>query len=241
VETHVLLADQHIPFHDKRAVAVAHKIAEAARPDVVWLMGDLLDFAPLSRFRDSDMYQHTVQDELDLAADYLSNLRGRVPNAKLKWILGNHDYRLDKYVQGGKLRSLRNLNLAKELHTQDLGIEFARPRCYLAHGQFVLKHGSRWGIEATKAELRDEGCSGASAHNHRAGLASHRVPGKKPNYWHSVPCLCTLEPEWKKKDATASPWQHGLGVLRTESSLWDIDLIHIHKGKATWRGQEYTA
>lgn len=249
METHVVLADHHIPFMNEDADTVARKIAKAARPDVLWLLGDLIDFAPISKFRDAERYEHTVQDELDMTVDYLIGLRKQFPNTVLRYKMGNHDLRLKYYLwsKNSKLKHLRSMKFEKQFREDrherpiDLGLRFSTGTTLLGNKRFVLKHGSRFGVYATKAELDAQGRSGLSGHNHRTTTWAWRTPGGGFKAYHHIGCLCDLEPLYLDEEGEATHWNHGMAVLTVSGTRVAVENVVIDDGMATWRGKEYTA
>ena len=248
METHLVLADHHFPFQDNNAISVAHKVAKAAKPDVIWLLGDVIDFAPISRFRDSARYGHTVQDELDEVVAYLQRLRRQFPAAAINYMFGNHENRL-KYYLWNQAAHLRDLRAARFEHQFlfdcndkpiNLGVKFHRKKHLLAR-KFVLKHGSRANLYACRWEYEDEGQSGMSAHMHRSGSWAWSRPGTGRDMWHGVGCLCDLNPKYREDDGKPSPWNHGMAVLTKDGSKVGVENIVIDKGTAIWRGRSFTA
>ena len=247
-ETHAILADHHYPFQDEAALSVAHKVVKAAKPDVIHLLGDVIDFAPISRFRDSERYEHTVQDELDEVVAYLQRLRRQFPDALIRYYIANHERRL-KYFLWGNASKLKGLRAARFEHQFrfdckdrpiELGIEFIHNKRLLAP-KFVLKHGSRSNLYATRWEAEDEGRSGCSAHMHRTGTWAWSTPGGGLRVWNAVGCLCKLNPLYKEDDGKPSPWNHGLGILTKDGSTVGVENIVIERGAAIWRGRRYEA
>ena len=248
LETHVVLADAHIPFQNDRALSVAHKITKAAKPDVVWFLGDWLDFAPVSRFRDSARYGHTVQDELDEAVAYFQRFRRRHPAVDIRYMLGNHENRLKYYLwnQAAHLRDLRAARFEHQFRFDcndrpiELGIRFHYKKHCLTR-RHVLKHGSRSNLYATRWEGEDEGRSVLSAHMHRTGTWAWSTPGGGLRVGHTIGCLCDLNPKYKEDDGKPSPWNHGMAVLTKDGSTVGVENIVIEKGAAIWRGKVYEA
>lgn len=247
-QTHVILADHHFPFQDEAALSVAHKITKAAKPDVIWLLGDVIDFAPISRFRDSARYGHTVQDELDEVVAYLQRLRRQFPSAAINYMLGNHEHRL-KYYLWNNAAHLRDLRAARFEHQFrfdcndnpiDLSVRFYYKKHCLTN-KFVLKHGSRSNLYSARWECDDEGRSGCSEHMHRAGMWAWSTPGGGLRIWNAFGCLCDLDPIYKEDDGKPSPWNHGLGVLTKDGSRVGVENVVIEKGGAIWRGRSFVA
>ncbi len=245
--THFVMADHHIPFTDWRAVEVAHKICRAAKPDVIHLLGDVLDFATLSRFRDSERYEHTVQDEIDEAVDYLQRLNREFKSAEIVYHMGNHDRRLAHYLwsDGKKIKGLRSTRFKRQFMLDDndeptgIRVKFQDRKLLLARGTFVMKHGSRYGLHVGKLETDDEGRSGICGHNHRTDTWSWRTPGYGEVKFEHLGCLCGLDPPYMEEDGKPTHWNHGCAVMTERGKEVGVENIWIHKYRALWRGKEY--
>jgi len=148
-----VLADQHLPFLDHRADAVARKLLAAFDPNCIWLAGDLLDLAPLSHFKDADRYKHKLQHELDLGEAYLASLRKAHAKADIVFQPGNHEHRMPSYIikNARKLADLRCLDLREALRVKEHRVTVVEGRRHTAGGTFVIKHGTRYGEYAIKA------------------------------------------------------------------------------------------
>lgn len=92
----VCLPDQHAPLHDTRLHdALCGFLTEFAHTDIVAL-GDLGDYAPISRFRDSGAkkWMATAQECIQASFGILSDYRS-ASDAPMVLLKGNHDWRLE--------------------------------------------------------------------------------------------------------------------------------------------------
>jgi len=131
-QTELILADLHIPYHDTTAIECALNYADPLQPDIIILLGDILDFYQISVFSKKPA-NASVNTELQKAEKFLSDLRLRYPKSRIIYYLGNHEERLECYIlkNADKLYDLvsdllpRKLNLEKhriELETQFIKI-----------------------------------------------------------------------------------------------------------------------
>jgi hypothetical protein len=227
------LNDWHIPYHDKRALAVAFNFVEATEPEII-LVDEVVDFYALSKFSKDPRRRLELQNELDEAQDWLWKLKKRFPKSTIKMLESNHDRRLTKYLnsQASELSYLRCLDFAHLLGLDGLGIS------YLPHFVYrgvLFKHGDivrRDSAMSAKAEFMREGCAGASGHTHRAGVFYQTLRGGKYS-WVECGCLCTLKPDYV--DGIAN-WQQGVGLFTFEdgSDLYDPKVFTINKYKVLW-------
>jgi UDP-2,3-diacylglucosamine pyrophosphatase LpxH len=77
-EKSAFISDLHIPFHWKPTVDVVLEFLKWFQPDFVFIVGDLMDFYPLSNFDKNPQRLLQLQDELDQGVLFLKQLRKAV-------------------------------------------------------------------------------------------------------------------------------------------------------------------
>lgn len=121
-ETAVVINDAHCPFQDEHALRPVIEFIKDLQPDVVFINGDMVDFAGISRFSnnplrtlsrteiqvimrhgkknpDKDLVlQAALQRELNETYEVLRRLREAAPNAWMPYIFGNHEFRMYRYL-----------------------------------------------------------------------------------------------------------------------------------------------
>jgi len=207
------------------------------RPHGIHILGDLVDFYPISRF-DRDPTRATgLQVELDAARKFLDTLRTTCPHAKIILSEGNHEYRLRRYLwrQAPELSALRCLELGKLLGLAELGIDYrAHNQPYrlasllLTHGQLVRK----WSGYTARGHFEKYGCCVLHGHSHRLASFYHRELGDTFGAWENG-CLCVLDPEY----AIAPDWQHGWSVVWTTGDVcFHVEQVIVIKGRFNYHG-----
>jgi hypothetical protein len=254
-KTKVIFAtDAHVPYEDKWAVELAQKIGEDFNPDLRVSGSDGLDFYKLSRF-DKDPARgkgFTLQDEIFQWQRMEQAWNEACPNAGAKYILGNHEIRLRKYIwnQAPELASLEGLDFANILALDALGIEYEdfnneSNNQEITVGCLAIKHGSAarkhsgWSV---KSELENEfyAVNILSGHCHRGAqvyVTSRRGVVKGVEGF----CLCDLHPSYV---AGRNPnWQQGIVLAEVSDETVDFELIPFERVRgslrAIWRGNEY--
>jgi hypothetical protein len=98
----ILWPDTHFPFEHKRAVKLVLKVADffGSRLKEIVFLGDLADFYYISAHgpRHPSMVGH-LKDEVDSVNAFLDLIDKRYPRTKKTYIEGNHEWRLERYVQ----------------------------------------------------------------------------------------------------------------------------------------------
>lgn len=91
------------PFHDEKAIAVFLEACARFRPDKIQILGDFLDFASQGRWAQEAGFALTTQPALDYAHKILAILRASCPYAEIVIIEGNHDKRMQNFVEANAL------------------------------------------------------------------------------------------------------------------------------------------
>lgn len=86
------------PTHDERAINIALAVIRDTDPDEIILLGDNLDLPEMSKYRHSPSFAYTTQKSLDRAGVLVAQLRAAAPNARVRWLAGNHEERLVNYI-----------------------------------------------------------------------------------------------------------------------------------------------
>lgn len=122
-------------FHDDVAMNVFAEVVRQEQPDSVVILGDFLDLPSQSRWAQEAGFARTTQMALDAAHAWLVKLRIAAPSAQIVIIEGNHDKRMQNYIETNALAAfgLKRANLPEEwptlslpylLRLDELGIEY---------------------------------------------------------------------------------------------------------------------
>jgi predicted phosphodiesterase len=94
----LVLADIHCPYHNITALNTAIEAGQASDVDTVIILGDMMDFHRISKYP-NDPGTLSFQDELKVGAQMAFSIRDNFPNAEIFYIEGNHEVRLEHYIQ----------------------------------------------------------------------------------------------------------------------------------------------
>lgn len=216
------------PFHDELAIDTALRAIALLRPDVVVLLGDYLDLAPMSdKFSHEAGFALTVQPALDYGVQLLARIRALVPDAKIALIEGNHDRRLQKSITNNALDSfgLRRgdsppeswpvLSVPYLLRLDELDVEYVAgypageywlsDRLLCIHGR-VARGGN---VSTAAAVIEDERVSIIFGHIHRIEEKhkTRRVRhGRKMARAVSPGCLCRIDGTVPSSKGSTDVW-----------------------------------
>jgi len=245
LETAIVLADMQIPFQATPAIeGVLHYIYDE-QPDMVVLLGDILDFPQLTtKFLRTRTDPNLLLEDIDTARGYIKHIETLAPEARIIYVAGNHEERLRKYVLEcapafealigtGKALDLPTMLDCKKLEYYG---PYSEPFIY---NSFVFKHGDRTTTYAAAAELRAEGTSGMSGHTHRSQMASH-TDRSGAHAWYSVGCLCNVSgsdmpPGYRGGEHVLRDQQQGFAVIRFGTHIEVVEDVDIEGRSITER------
>lgn len=240
----LVLPDIHAPVHDERALDVALVVGHNIGVDEIIILGDAFDVNALSRYVPADLKLYRWVDERNLAVPVIANIRREFPGTKITYIFGNHERRVQKYINSVAPQLEGLFSMPVLLGIDSLGFEFSDGPLLLADGSLMVKHGTKVGKYAVRQEIEVLGMSVVFGHSHRRSTievtkASQRISGAPPMLGVEAGCLCSLSPAYYEKEDTAN-WQHGAALITLYGgNEFDIELIRIFDGRAMFRGHRF--
>ena len=209
----LVMADLHIPYHDKSAVDTMMRFADKYQPDIIVILGDLLDFYQISVFSKNPKNPR-VEDEIRIGKEFLTKLRHKFPKARIIYKTGNHDgERLQRYIfeKASDLSGLLQGLLPDNLELGKLGIEYlTKPfkigKLWYLHGHEASRGGNpEYITNVVFKKVLDNVIFG---HFHRQ---QEKVFKRIDNtfYWAgAVGCLCQ-----NLEYAGVNNWTHGFATV----------------------------
>lgn len=98
LETVLFLPDMHSPYHDKRAVNLVELVAQSIKPHKLVVLGDCPDFYAVSTHNKDPKRKDTFEKEVAITNRLLRRIESWGAK-ELHYINGNHENRLDRYIQ----------------------------------------------------------------------------------------------------------------------------------------------
>jgi len=244
--------DMHVPFQDDAAVDLAMRIVSDFNPDLLVCGSDGVDFYAISKFDKNPDRKCGVQEEIDKWKELQKAWRDAAPNARRRFLVGNHEDRLRKYLWNHQeLADLEALKLPNILGLESLGIEWEWRKAEIdacqeivVEDNLVIKHGQvirKYSAYTAKAELENEryAISTLTGHSHRGGTTYAAVRGGMVQA-HEGFCLCKLDPEYVRRP----DWQQGIVLAEVSRDTIAVEPVPFqtfsHRKVAFWRGKEYS-
>lgn len=208
------IEDGYESFHDDSAMDLFTQVVIKEQPDKIDILGDFLDLPSQSRWAQEAGFARTTQMALDRAYEWLSELRAAAPNAEITIIEGNHDKRLQTYVETNALAAfgLRKAGLPSDwpvmslpnlLRLEELNVKYmdAYPTAATWDNDQVRNmHGTKANSRgSTTAQYSQElpHISQWVGHTHRAEITYRTVMGPRGDaietYVANPGCLCKTD------------------------------------------------
>jgi predicted phosphodiesterase len=226
----VCIPDTHGAKVDKVALATLLADLKAIDPHEIILLGDHVDCGGF-------LAQHLVmgyvaetsysyEDDLAHANGFLDAIQTAAPRAKIEYIEGNHERRVETWAVTQTLRHSRDAEGLRQLYSPEFRLNLkARGISYFRQGEFydglpvpgVIKRGKCFflhGVSTSKnavgATLAKIGGNVVFGHTHRHQSELVRLVGSGVIGGWNPGCLCELQPLWQHTAPT--DWTHGYGI-----------------------------
>lgn len=201
-------------FHDDTAMAVFVDAVRREQPDSIVILGDFLDLPSQSRWAQEAGFAMTTQKALDRAYEFLSTLRAVAPGAEIIIVEGNHDKRMQTYIETNALAAfgLRQagmpegwpvMSLVNLLRLNELGVTYYDAYPAATHWDNDTTrniHGTRSNSKgSTTAQYAAElpHISTWVGHSHRNEITYKTVLGPRgeaiESYVANPGCLCKVD------------------------------------------------
>ena len=227
----VVAGDFHFPFQDEKAVDLFLKFLVREQPGTLVINGDLLDCWEVSGFAKNPARKIGFKDELEIGAEFLKQLRATIPESRIVYVEGNHEFRLQKYViaQAPALHQL--LHLPQLLELDSLRIEYVPCKTdqfsdtYIQLQDVLIGHFAMARMHSgyTAKNLLDRyGMSLIQAHVHSTGLCVKNL-GDREITGIEGGCLCSLNPGYCKQ----TKWRHAWTVIHRMGDKSNFELVQL--------------
>lgn len=232
----LLISDLHIPYHDIEAITVALDYGKKQKVNTIFINGDLIDNAQVSRF-EKDLNKRSVKEEFDATKQFLASLRKTFPTAAIYWLKGNHCVRWEKFLQQ-KVHEIWDdpyFHLEERLKLNEQKVIILDDKILVKAGKLSISHGHHIfkGIFSPVSPARGAYLKAKQSvivgHLHRA--SHHQEVDLDLNTvscW-STGCLCELRPNYSP---LVSNSQHGFAHITVENNgTYHVRNYQIINGK----------
>lgn len=239
----VILPDTHGARVDRAALSATLSDIARLKPDEVILLGDHVDCGGhlaqhhvLGYVADAN---YSYEDDIAAANSLLDALRQAAPSARIEYIEGNHERRVETWCVTQTLRHERDAEGLRRLYAPEFrlflaqrGIPYYRQGVFydglpvpgvIRRGKCYFFHGISTARAAAIATVERLAGNCVFGHTHRAQSEVQRKVGVGVIGAWNPGCLCELQPLWKHTDPTS--WTHGY-ALQIQSA--NGDFLHLN-------------
>ena len=211
--TILVMSDLHAPYHDINAINEAIHWGQSSNVDTVILLGDVMDFHRISRYP-SDPGTLSFAKEIEIGNQILLAIRENFRNAEIYYIEGNHEVRLDAYIQknASEFYDLPDLRLERLLDLYALEIQWVSDvSIHCGDMSFIHGHEMRGigGVNPSRKLYTKMKKSAICGHLHRPESFYTRDGAGKLIQCHVVGHLGDPTPNYHPRN----DWQHGFAIV----------------------------
>jgi predicted phosphodiesterase len=134
------IGDAHVPFHDKKALAIWLKACRDFKPTIVVQMGDFMDCFSVSSYSKDPGRALGLDKEVDEARIVLDQIEKASPGARRIYVSGNHEDRLQRYLQDKAPQLFNLVGIPKLLELEARGWEYVPYKQSIRIGKLHLTH-----------------------------------------------------------------------------------------------------
>ena len=232
----LILADAHIPYHDKGALETAIKTGKDRGCDTVLLNGDTADFFSISQW-EKDPRRRDFPAEVESVKQFLGYIRGAFPNARLLYKVGNHEERFVRYMElkAPELLGVKNFELPEVLGLNAVDATYITDMRPIKAGKLFVIHGHEYRFNISNPVNPARGfflrakTHVLGSHLHQSSQHSAKALDGTVISTFSTGCLCSLNPRYRP----LNDWNWGFAILSVDKGgAFDVDNLRVIGGRA---------
>jgi len=229
------LYDIHVPYHNIEALTAALTYGLENKVNTIFLGGDFHDFYGMSYWQ-TDPRERDLGHEIETGKKLLAKIRKLFPKARIYYLMGNHEERLERLLQdkAPQLLFIEEFRIDKILGFKKLKIELIDKKRVVEAGKLKLVHGHEFGnaifspVNPARGLYMKAKESTICGHHHQS--SEHTEPsisGDVVTCW-STGCLCELSPPYRP----LNKWNHGFAHVKIHpDGDFDVYNKRVIKGK----------
>ena len=213
----IVISDMHIPYHDVRAWnCMLETIRGTVNPTVV-IIGDFADCYSVSSHPKSLDRKADFAGEISAVNSELDELRRAAPAARIIYCAGNHEDRIERYLQGKapELAGFAGMRSDGLLRAKERGIEWVPYRRHIKIGNCSFTHDlGRSGVNCARQSLLDFGGNIVVGHSHRGGVSYQGEAKGSSHFCLNVGWGGNVEDiDYVHRVRSIRDWQCGFGIV----------------------------
>lgn len=215
-----IVSDIHFPYHDPAALQAAiDKIEKESKKrnrkiSAFLINGDGIDCYDLSDYLKSPG-KPSYLEECQMMSQFLGSLRKRFKRTKLFYKLGNHEYRVQRYLMTrapGLHSEANSIEVMTECKKHN--VEVIDDKRVIWLGNQAVVHGHELGesrsspISPAKALFDKTCCDSLAGHHHRSSVFTKKSLSGHIFRAFTTGCLSQLTPEYRRHNQ----YNHGFAI-----------------------------
>ena len=232
----LLISDLHIPYHDIDAITIAFDYGVKEKVNTVFINGDLIDMALVSKF-ESNLAKRSIKQEFEATKQFLISLRKTFPTAEIYWLKGNHCIRWEKFLMA-KVKEIWDdeyFSLEQRLALHEQKIRILDDKVLVKAGKLSITHGHHImrgffaPVNSARGVYMKAKQSTIIGHVHKVSTHSETDMDGNTVTTYSMGSLCEKRPDYSP---LVSSYQHGFAHLKVEKNGdYHLKNYQIIKGK----------
>lgn len=238
----VIIPDTHGAKMARESVSAMLSDIKAINPEEIIMTGDHVDCGGFLAQHHVMGYvaetAYSYEDDIAAANSFLDSLRSAAPSAKIEYIEGNHERRVEQWAVTMTLRHSRDAEGLRKLYAPEFrlnlkerGIVYFRDSvCHdgltipgiIKRGKCYFFHGFNTSKNATAATVEKIAGNCVFGDTHRAQSFIVRKANVGVIGAWNPGCLCELQPLWQHTNPTE--WTHGYGIQLVHGD----DFLHLN-------------
>jgi len=227
----LVLSDIHVPYHNTHALDAAIEYGKEKGVNAVIINGDFLDCYQISSY-EKDPSKRSFAEELKMGKEILEIIRICFKEAKIVYVMGNHEERYEKYMfsKAPELLGIDALDMYQLLDFGHLGIDIVRNKRYLELGNLTLLHGHELAGSSSSGVARalynKTRTFAMCGHHHQTDEFSVKDIRQRATRAWTVGCLCELNPAYRP----INKYNHGFAYIEFDGNNFDVYNKRIERG-----------
>ena len=239
-----LLADIHYPGVDWPSMHALNEWLADYQPDTIVYMGDQLSLDVVSTWNKNKPLlregQRLLKEYEGFDETVLKVHETIVPKAKRVWLDGNHEQRINWYLQSNP-EMIGFIEPHLVLKLAERGYEHVKYNDIYKLGKLNICHGFFYNIHHAAKTVNVFESSVAYGHVHTAQSFTKMSPLDSENYHQAtaIPCLSNTRPDYKANAPTR--WINGFGIVEiiNANRFFNLYTVIINKGTFIYNGKVY--
>lgn len=210
-----VIPDVHVPYQDDTAWGATLQAVREYRPHHVVLLGDFADFYSVSAHSRDPARATLLKDEVAEVNRQLDRLQKAAGKAKVVFIRGNHEFRLERYIRDKAPELFGLVDVAELFRLGKRGWEDVAYLDSYKLGHIRFTHELQMlGQGVARKSAQAVGACIISGHTHRAEQSYDSSLAEGPRFGLTSGWLGSVElADYRHRNLAQREWMHGFSLV----------------------------